>query len=184
MATGIRIEGGRELERQYGGLKGAIDAEIARLLREAGKDVEGKLKLALTRQKLDVRSGRGRDSIGYTPLDPTTEVEVGVLHPKDGRVLVYLLKQEIGGAIYPKGKFLVFPKPGNPYLTRAGVGGISFGSLSKGEQERTRGQWAFVRSVVLPATRWFSSTIEGRLPVIQRGIQARIASLIQRTATA
>lgn len=184
MPTGIRVEGGRELEQRFGGLKGAIDTEIARLLREVGKDLEGKLKHALTGEKLNVRSGHGRDSIGFAPADPTTNVEVGVIRPKDGKVLVYLYKQEIGGQILPKGQFLVFPTKGNPYLTKAGVGGISFGSLSKEEQKRTRGQWAFVRSVTLPATHWFSSTVEGRLPVYERGIKARIAQLIQRTQAA
>ena len=128
----LDAEAARRLLEKIGGPE--MGRRVVEALDEAGHELAGEA-VERTYQAFKRPTGRLANSIGHEVRkrqDGTAELAVGVIKPRDGRVLRYAEVRDVGGTI--KGKpWLAIPilknlkrygTPGNRTVTRAGISGI------------------------------------------------------------
>ena len=103
---------------RYRAARGEIQSAVTAALQRGGATIVREMT-----PKIPVKTGALRRSVMFDVQDWTLDVGVGT--PSGGRLLAYARMREFGGTIKPtNARYLAFPAPGSPVLTKSGVGGI------------------------------------------------------------
>lgn len=140
----------KELIERFAVLAERTAAARTHALGEIGKHLSGRTVVLIPK-----RSGRLAGSVSYEVDDDT--VRVGYIKSAGGSIPIYAAMREFGGVIRAKNKpYLVFPV-GGAAITRAGVGGLSYGDAAQaGIAGKT--QWRRVKQVKQKGGKYLTGT--------------------------
>lgn len=167
-------------------------------LTKATLDIEGKLKTAVTNDRLRVRSGRLRSSIGSIVTESGDTI-IGIIGSgaRQGDRVKYANIQETGGTVKAKNaKYLTIPLPAaltsagvlrqparqwpNTFIMKSKNGNLLIMQKTGKKLSRLVALFVLKKQVTIPASRYMSSVAEnmqGKVTdIILNGIRAEVES--------